>query len=66
MPMVSEPAWVSLLFEPNCHFCVKVTNHLSQRGSSAPSHLRLKGPDHPRNSGLSTYSTFISKAFQGQ
>lgn len=23
----SESAWVSLLFEPNCHFCVKGTVH---------------------------------------
>ncbi|KAK0206812.1 hypothetical protein DFS33DRAFT_621363 [Desarmillaria ectypa] len=27
MPEFSEPAWVSLLFEPNCHFCVKATVH---------------------------------------
>ncbi|KAK0190696.1 hypothetical protein F5146DRAFT_564769 [Armillaria mellea] len=27
MPGLSEPAWVSLLFEPNCHFCVKGTVH---------------------------------------
>ncbi|KAK0461863.1 uncharacterized protein EV420DRAFT_1527709 [Desarmillaria tabescens] len=27
MPGFSEPAWVSLLFEPNCHFCVKGTVH---------------------------------------
>ncbi|KAK0491270.1 hypothetical protein IW261DRAFT_1620664 [Armillaria novae-zelandiae] len=27
MPGLSEPVWVSLLFEPNCHFCVKGTVH---------------------------------------
>ncbi|KAK0230515.1 hypothetical protein IW262DRAFT_409301 [Armillaria fumosa] len=27
IPGLSEPAWVSLLFEPNCHFCVKGTVH---------------------------------------
>ncbi|KAK0421899.1 hypothetical protein EV421DRAFT_1723633, partial [Armillaria borealis] len=30
MPRVSEPAWVSLLFEPNCHVCFQRLSPLNE------------------------------------